>query len=177
MSRHDECKTIMESLHYGTSVQVAKCLKNPTHSGRVQAQRELNKLVELKLLERRDKFYCIPGCKASGDHALAVSDAITEIYFRFENPQIYRETLVKPKSIRPDILCLAAQGQRALCFIVEVILSEVTTPNYTKMKRNVWNEWAEASEYLSNLFKVKVKHFDFVTSQELTRYLEEVCAG
>lgn len=92
MSRHDECKTIMESLHYGTSVQVAKCRKNPTHSGRVQAQRDLNKLVELNLLERRDKFYCTPGCKASGEHALAVSDAITEIYFRLENPQIFQVT-------------------------------------------------------------------------------------
>jgi len=175
MSRQDDVLRLMESLHIATSVQVAKCLKNPTHSGRVQAQRDLNKLADLNLLERRDKFYLLPGCKAQGNHALAVSDAISEIYFRFESPTVYREKLIEEKSIRPDLMCHVRKENQELCFIMEVVREE--SLEYLRMKRNVWDEWPEACAYLSELFQAKVKHFDFVTSQEFNLYLEAVCAG
>lgn len=172
MSRQDDVLRLMESLHIATPVHVARCLKNPTHSGRVQAQRDLNKLVELNLLERRDKFYLIPGCKSEGgEHALAVSDVISELHFRFES-QVFREKFVEQKAVRPDVLALIRKDGNALCLIIEVVREE--SPEYLQMKRSVWEEWTEACAYLSKLFQMTIPCFNFITSDELN--WEELCA-
>jgi hypothetical protein len=148
-------------------------MRKDTHSGYVQAQKALNALVDLKRLERREKLYLVPGCKSEGsEHALAVTQIIAEIFSKFDNPRIYREKLIEEKGLRPDIICFVEKDGKALCLIIEVVREE--SPEYLNMKQNVWEQWPEAITFLSNLFKSQIKHFDFVTSDELNLYWESV---
>ncbi len=147
-----------------------------THSSYVSSQKLLKNLSDLGKLERANGVYKLPACKSEGgDHALAVTQVIAEVFNRFDDPQVYKEKLVEGKGVRPDLMVLARRNGQGLCFIVEVTLQE--TEDYLTMKRNVWQEWPEALVYLSNLFKTPIKHFDFLTSETLNQYLEEVCAG
>ena len=154
-----------------------KAMRLPdTHSGYVQAQKILRGLSELGKIDRRNRLYFSKNSKSEGgEHALAVADHIAEIFARFDGPQVLREHQITGKGLRPDLICHIRRGNHELCFILEVVRNE--TPEYLAMKRSVWAEWPEASEYLSNLFKTTVRHFDFVTSEEFNLYLEGVCAG
>ena len=146
-----------------------------THSSYVRCQKILNGLKDLGQLERANGVYRSPSCKSEGgEHSLAETQIIAEIFYHFDNPQIYRERLIEEKSIRPDIMTFVKKDGRGLVMIVEVVLQE--SENYLEMKRNIWLETIWACQYLSKIFNTTIKHFDFLTHDQLTTYLEEIKA-
>ena len=177
MTKEEFAKGFMEIAGVTNPHHLRKAMRlKDNHSGYVQAQKILRGLSDLGNVERKNKLYFHPGCKSEGgEHALAVTEIIAEIFNRFDNPQILKEHFIEGKRLRPDLMCHVRKENQELCFIVEVVREE--SPEYLRMKRNVWDEWPEAYAYLSELFQAKVKHFDFVTSQEFNLYLEAVCAG
>lgn len=145
----------------------------PGHSSRVQAGKILRGLADLGQLEKGKGFYRFPGCKSEWqEHSKLITENLIKIYQSFDNPIIHREKSIEEVKLRPDAMCFIERDRRGLCFVLEILNQEA--PEYLKMKRNVWESWQGATEYLSRLFKVKVKWFDFVTSQELDTYLKEM---
>lgn len=156
-------------------------LYSNAHSARVNAQKKLNELVALGKLERGNGYYRTLDCKSEyGEHARALTKALTEVLKTDFNPQIRRELYIPKVSIRPDAVILLTKENQGLCFILEVALTE--TEEYLTQKINTWKNWAKAHVFLSELFNFKIPHFDIVVKGETVpngafefhSYLEEI---
>lgn len=84
--------------------------------------------------------------------------------------KIFREHYVPKLDRRADALVLLTQGNMGFCFLLEAVHEE--KEEYLANKIWSWKEWPDATEYLSNLFKVKIPHFDIIT----VRDGESLCA-
>jgi hypothetical protein len=63
---------------------------------------------------------------------------------------------------------LIIKDNRGLCLILEVCNTE--PEQYFQSKVNVWNNWPGSLEYLSQLFKYKIPHFDIVKITDLVGF-------
>jgi len=157
---------LMESLKIADAVTIGEILqaKGPysnLQSARVNAQKKLNELVSLGKLERNSGYYRIPVCKSEyKEHARLLTKVLAELFkLPAVEPVIFRE-INTPVGLRPDAIVLLTKENQGLCLILEVLINE--TDSYFQMKQNTWENWPEATEYLSQLFHYKVPHFELV---------------
>ena len=149
------------------------------HSARVQVQKDFNRRVDLKQLERGPGYYRVPGCESEyGDHARLLTKSLIEL-FKHGEPVIFREHSIKEVGLRPDALVLLKKEGRGLCFVLEVCHTE--TPEYLNQKVTTWKNWDNSLNYLSNLFHHRIPHYDLVVVGEapegcfeFNRYIKEV---
>jgi len=167
--------TLGEILH-------AKGVYSSVHSARVQAQKALNSLVELKRVERGQGYYRVLGCEGEyGDHARLLTKTLAALYSHAD-PVIFREHTISELSLRPDAIVLLKRDGSGLCFFLEACLTE--TPAYLNQKITALRNWGGALNYLSDLFNCHVPHFDIVVCSppdelpagvwEFNRFLKEV---
>lgn len=132
----------------------------------------LNNLVDAGKLEKGDSSYFrLKGCKSNYcEHAQLLTKALADILKFNYTTKIFREHTIAEKGLRPDSLILLTRVNEGICFVLEVCNNE--TPEYLQQKINTWNAWDGATEYLSQLFGVKIPHFDIVKSDDLKTYME-----
>lgn len=187
MPKQSEVLSLLNSLEIADPLAIGEILHargiySSVHSARVQAQKALNALVDLRKLERGPGYYRIPGCESNyGDHARLLTKSLTQL-FKHGDPVIFREHSIKEVALRPDALVLLKKGGRGLCFVLEVCHTE--TPEYLNQKVTTWKNWDNSLNYLSNLFNHRVPHYDFVIVGEapegcfeFNRYIKEVVNG
>jgi hypothetical protein len=132
------------------------------HSARIQAQKHLNKEVALGNLEKRQDFYCVPGYRGEHkQHSRLLTQSLVKILTKHE-AVIFREHSVPTIGLRPDALVLITKENQGLCFILEVIHNE--TAEYFKQKLTAWQNWPEATSYLTQLFGYEIPSFAIVTT-------------
>ena len=129
--------------------------------------KSLNANVQLGRLVKEYNHYKIPGCNSdwNNPHVKELTYCLAEILKLPFEATVFREHHVEPLGLRPDGLILLTHEGKGRCFILEVCLNE--TESYLRQKQTAWEHWPQATEYLSNLFKVKVPHFDFVATKAL----------
>jgi hypothetical protein len=132
----------------------------------------LNLLVDAGRLERGNSYFRLPGCCKSEykEHAQHLTKALASIIKLNYTTTIFREHEIKEVGLRPDAIVLLIRGNEALCFILEVMNNE--SPAYFTQKRNVWDSWQGAKDYLSKLFNTNIKAYDIVPN--LDHYIMEV---
>jgi len=115
----------------------------------------------------------IPSCKANWDnaHVRLLSEVIVTIIKTFPDSVIFREHYVPaPLDRRADALVLVKKDNKGLCLLLEVVHEE--KEEYLKGKIRSWRDWND-TEYLSNLFKVKIPNFEIITLREGERNICE----
>jgi len=126
----------------------------------------LNYLVDAGKLIKGNGFYKLLDCKSEyKEHSQLLTKAIAEILKIERHAQIFREHNIEEKGLRPDAIVFLTRNSKGLCFFLEVCNNE--TPEYLQAKINTIKHWPEAKDYLSNLFKTKIKEFDIVVSGNL----------
>jgi hypothetical protein len=157
---------IIQSLRVADSLTVgeiflAKGLYSNLQSARVNAQKKLNELVALGQLEKADNYYRTPDCKSEyKEHARLLTKVLAELFkLPSVEPVIYRE-ITTPVGLRPDAIVLLTKENQGLCLILEVLINE--TEAYFQMKKNTWDNWPEATRYLSELFNYKIPNFELL---------------
>jgi hypothetical protein len=133
-----------------------------THSARVQAQKQLNLLVETGELIRGDGFYAVKGYRGSftqGSHDRLVTDAIARLIL-LKLPISVRREVSFPIGLRSDIVALIGKNGQGTCTVVEVANHE--TPEYLNQKIVAWKHWQGANEALRQLFNVPIPAFTLV---------------
>lgn len=126
----------------------------------------LNLLVDSGKLIKGDGFYKLPDCKSEyKEHSRLLTKAIAEILKLNYSAEVFREHSIEEKGLRPDAIIFLTRNSKGVCFFLEVCNNE--TPEYLQAKINTIKHWPEAKEYLSNLFKTKIKEFDIVVSGNL----------
>jgi hypothetical protein len=147
-------------------------------SATVQVQKELRPLVPEKIY-KGNGYYRTLDCKSEyKDHAKSLTHHLARILKSPYNPTIYREHSF-PNGLRADAVCLVRKGNKALCFVLEVVINE--PHSYLEMKRSEWKRWKGAKDYLTQLFKVEIPHFAIVVEGReiswavpLSKILEDV---
>lgn len=130
------------------------------------AYKILNTLVDAGQLEKGENYYRLVGCKSTyQEHARELTKALAEITKLNLNAKIFREHAIAEVGLRPDAIILLTKEDKGLCLVLEVMNNE--TPGYFRQKVNSWENWEGAKDYLSNLFKTKIKEFDIVVSGNL----------
>jgi hypothetical protein len=146
--------TVGEILH-------AKGVYSTLPSARVNAQKKLNELAALGKLERGNGFYRVIGCKSEyKEHAQLITKALAEILKLEVQSTIFREITIPEVGLRPDAICLITKDNQGYCMILEVMNNE--TPEYLQSKINVWENWQRDTQFLSQLFKYKIPHYEVV---------------
>jgi len=157
-------------------ILLAKKLYSNLHSARVNAQKKLNELVALGLLEKGPGFYRTLDCRSEyKEHAQLITKALAEVLKLEVQSTIFREITIPEVALRPDAICLLTRDQQGLCLILEVCNNE--TPEYLQSKINVWNNWQGDTQFLSQLFNYKIPHYEIVPITVLdgfTSFLKEV---
>lgn len=126
----------------------------------------LNTLVDRCQLEKGQNFYRRPGCKSNFcEHAQLLTAALASIIKLDYQTIIFREHSIEEKGLRPDAIVLLTHDSKGLCFFLEICNNEKLS--YLQTKINTIKGWPEVKEYLSNLFKTKIKEFDIVVSGNL----------
>lgn len=129
------------------------------------SDKALKNLVEDGLLEKGGNFYKLKDAKGNHqEHSRLVTAELVKILKLPYDIKVFREVFVGDKNIIPDALILTINKDKAAVWILEVMHNE--TPEYFEMKKNVWFNWEEANDFLSNLFKVKVKSFNIINKAE-----------
>jgi hypothetical protein len=124
-------------------------------------------LTDAGRLEKGDGFFRLPGCKSEyKEHAQLLTKSLASIIKLNYQTKIFREHTIAEKGLRPDSLILLTKDNQALCFCLEVCNNEF--PEFLQQKINTWNSWEESKDYLSQLFKTKIKEIDFVVSGDIT---------
>lgn len=138
------------------------------HSARVQAAKHLKKLEGEGYVERCKGFWRLAGASKSDykEHAQILTKALAEILKLPFQTTVQREVTIPQIGLRPDAICLITKDNQALCLILEAVHEE--TAEYLAMKVNAWHNWPEATQYLSNLFKIRIPHFDLTVAGDLT---------
>jgi hypothetical protein len=147
--------TVGEILH-------AKGVYSNLQSSRVNAQKKLNELVALGKLKRVHTYYRTLDCKSEfKEHARLLTRVLAELFKLPDiEPIIYREHTIPEIGLRPDALVLLTKHDQGLCLVLEVLINE--TESYFQMKKNTWDNWPDATEYLSELFNYKIPHFELL---------------
>ncbi|MFZ0931693.1 MAG: hypothetical protein WAN11_24050 [Syntrophobacteraceae bacterium] len=135
-----------------------------------QAFKALSNLAAIGKIEKHRGFFRMPGCTSDyGIHARLITQAVSEILICYPDSVIFREHSI-PIGLRPDSICLLRQGQSAFCMVLEVMNNE--TQEEVERKIRAWEQWKEATSYLSSLFKVRIPHYEIITIEGG----EKICA-
>jgi len=125
----------------------------------------LNLLVDSGKLIKGDGFFKLPDCKSEyKEHAQLLTKTLAEILKLNYQTKILREPTLKDVGLRPDAIVFLTNGNKGLCFILEVCNNE--TPEYLMQKIHTWENWSEAKENLSTLFNNLIKQYDIVVASE-----------
>jgi hypothetical protein len=150
--------------------------KNP-HSARVQAQKQLNLLVETGKLIRGQGWYALKEYRGEyKEHDRLLTRDLSEILKLKHESIIFREAAFET-GLRSDAAVLLKRNNEGLCFLLEVVRNE--SPEYLTMKQNTWKNWRGANTALSELFGYRIPWFSVIVSRsepddEFNRLLEEV---
>lgn len=128
---------------------------NP-HSKTVQVQKQLNTLVALGKIKRGKGWYSTLDYEGEyKKHDQEITHCIAELLKLNYPISIYRERSLTG-GIRPDIIGLIGRNGKALCFIVEVCISEEDA--YLQQKAIFWKH----HNPLEEVFGIKIPHFTLV---------------
>jgi hypothetical protein len=175
-----DIKAIMESLKIADALTIgeilqAKGLYSNVQSGRVNAQKKLNDLADLKQIEKCDGYYRVLDCKSEyKDHSKLLTKILAEV-IKLNDAVILREPTIIEMGLRPDAIILLTKDGKGLCIVLEVLINE--TEAYFTQKVNTWNNWPGSLGYLANLLSYKIPHFEIIPVTEITdfrSYLEGV---
>lgn len=161
---------IMESLEIATKHHVAEILAHDgDYSEGVSAVNNSNKLltslVDLGKLDKINGFYRIRGNKSEGgDHAKALTHVLVQFLKLPYEVICIREKKITDINLIPDAIILLKDGQKGCVLVLECVRNE--TEQYLESKRNVWESWVNAKEYLSKTFGYRIKAFEFVVNRE-----------
>ena len=157
---------IMEKIKVADSKTVGKIMAGwgiwkEGNSATVNTHKALTYHAEMKNIEKCDGFWRMPDCKSEyQEHAKKLTEYLAGILKDYPDSLIYREHHIKEVGLRPDALVLKINGDKGKCLIIEVMINE--TAEYISQKRNTWNQWQGATEYLSRLFGYKIPNYSFV---------------
>ncbi|MBI5849301.1 MAG: hypothetical protein HZB31_15365 [Nitrospirae bacterium] len=156
--------TVVQSLKVtdalcGGEILHAHGLYATVQSGRVNFQKQANKLSDLGTIERKDGFYRTLDCRSEfGEHARLLTRALTNLLkLPKVHSHIHREISISEIGLRPDAICLITKDNQGLCLILEVCNNE--TEQYLQQKVNTWKHWDRSLEFLSDLFHFKIPQF------------------
>jgi hypothetical protein len=126
----------------------------------------LTSLTSLNKLVKGSDHWKIPGCKSEyQDHAKTLSHVFAELLKLPFQIKLIREHYT-PINLRSDGIVMIQDGNRARVCILEIAISEKEC--FSLQKKNAWEQWPGACQYLAELFKVKkIPYFDFVSSRPL----------
>jgi hypothetical protein len=125
----------------------------------------LNLLADSGKLVKGNGYFRLPDCKSEyKEHSQLLTKAISEILKLNYQTKILREPTLKDVGLRPDAIVFLTNGDKGLCFILEVCNNE--TPEYLMQKIHTWEHWNEAKENLSTLFNDLIKQYDIVVASE-----------
>ena len=160
-----EIMRVMEAVKIATKHQVAKTQtqwkEGPSRIN--NTYRELKDNVALgKLIQESDYFKIKNAEGKHSPHSRLLTDVLIDILLINEETVIIREKLINSISIIPDALILLKRENKARCVVLEVVDTE--TEKYLQSKVNLWLIHPEANRILSEIFKVKIPHFDIVIS-------------
>jgi hypothetical protein len=178
MRKDEEIMRLMEILRIADKHTIGKIMAARGHwtegtSANNNAYKALSDLTDLRRIEKCKGYFRVPGCESEyQEHARLITQALSEILIKFPDSVIYREHTISEVGLRPDALVLITQGKKGCCIILEVVNHESEESLIEKW--HVWEHWARAGVYLSELFGTRIQHFDFVRHDQLNRYLEEI---
>lgn len=145
----------------------------PGTSASNNSYKYLKELADLGELVQGKGYFKIPTCKSEyGEHAQLLTKALAKLFKTPYEPIIFREKTIQEVGLRPDAIVLLKNGNKGRCFVLEVVNNEL--PIYLEHKKNIWKSWGEDLNYLSKLFGFKIPYYDFITSETLDSYLEEL---
>lgn len=162
--------SLMESLHIAdkhiiSDIMAHKGYWTPGTSAVNNSYKALNNLVDEGKLERVDNFYRLPTSKSNYEfHSKELTKNLASILKLNYQTTIFREHFIEDVGLRPDAMILIIDGNRAAILILEVMHNE--TQAYFEMKRNTWQNWTGACDYLSNLFGIEVESFNIINKAE-----------
>ena len=120
------------------------------HSAIVQVQKQLNFLVARGILVRGDHWYSVPSYEGSfNSHDKEITRLMAQLVSLRYPISLYREKSLTG-GIRPDIVGLIKKDSKALCFIIEIALSEESS--YLAKKLTFW----QYNNPLQEVFGIKV---------------------
>lgn len=118
----------------------------------------LNDLTDLGKLERGDGFYRLPGLSTQyHHHARLLTNLLIDCLIEFD-ALVFREHSIPQIGLRPDAIILLRKEGKGRCLILEA--SNHETPEYFRNKVNVWRQWPDATQFLSNLFGYAIPSFE-----------------
>ncbi len=183
-----EINQIIRALRISDTLTIAEILYHVypnyysnLHSARVQVQKVLNAEVFSKRLVKENGYYRVPECKSEyKEHSRLLTRALADVLIANPTAIIHREITIPEVALRPDAVILLIKGYQGLCFILEAVNNE--PPEYLNQKIGVWRSWENSLNFLSDLFKYLIPHFDIVIAGEhsasgvynLSHYLREV---
>ncbi len=171
-------KSWMDEIQIASDKHIGELLLHFGHfttlvSARTNAGKILTALSEQNHLVKGPGYFKTPDSRSEfKEHAQLVTAHLVQIKKLPVDSVIMREHFIEPVSLRPDVLILLTRDTQGCCFVLEVLNHEGA--HSVEMKRNVWNHWPERTSYLSRLFHRPVPHVDFVTSEQLPRYIKEI---
>ena len=134
-------------------------------SARVQAQKYLNNLVDLNLLERGKGYYRLKGVKSEyGEHARLLTAVMAKILKAYPDSLMLREHTIHEVGLRPDALVLLVKEGKGRCLWIEC--KNLETDSYFEMKKNALKSW-DARPYLSKLFGYHIPAYELRKDSEL----------
>lgn len=128
------------------------------NSATVNSHKALTYHAEMKNIEKCDGFWRVDSKSEWKEHAQKLTGKIANILINYPESIIKREHFIKEVGLRADAICLFIQDGKGKCVIYEVMINE--TDEYLKQKINTWNQWEEATEYLSRLFGYHIPNFE-----------------
>lgn len=140
-----------EKHEIGSSIQSAKAILS----------RHIKPMVEMGELKKTGAVYHLPHLKGTGEHAMKTTDVAVELLRHWSDVTLFRERRIHEVSMQPDLMAHIKDGERSCILIVETMINE--TENYFQSKRSTWEGWAGATEFLTELFGVKVPYFHLCT--------------
>jgi hypothetical protein len=186
MAHEETIYGIMEALricdkHTGGDIMAARGIWTKGTSSVNNFYKGSNTLVDAGKLVKGDGYFKMPDCKSEyKEHSQLLTKALAEILKLNYQSQVLREPTLTDVGLRPDAILFLANGNKGLCFILEVCNNE--SPEYLNQKINAWRSFEGAKDYLSQLFETEIKAFDIVVSGDIStegtfefnQYLKEV---
>lgn len=167
MAHEETVMELMNQLVYATKHDIGDLMAHKkiyTQEGASKvnnAYKILNTLVDAGQLEKGENYFKLSGSKGTHqEHSRLLTAELVKILKMDFETKIFREMFIGEKSLIPDALILTVKGDKAACWILEVMHNE--TQEYFQQKVNVWEAWEEANGYLSQLFGVKIKSFNLI---------------
>jgi len=130
-------------------------------SARNQAHKILDELALTGQIIKGKGFYAVKEYQGHfKEHDRLLSKLISQLLSLKLSITIHREVSF-PIGIRSDLVALIGKNGKAICAVIEVANHE--TAPFFEHKMVAWNNWTEASQALSDLFKTPIPHFSIVT--------------